>query len=103
MVIPLRNYTPIDPPKPLWELRNRKFFFGAYIAFHFRRKEKRLENIDESSFDQWCVSIKLFLRYSSTPQKVLACKGQLISKCPVGVIVWTKKPTNSLTNFCPRS
>ena len=29
-------------------------------------------------------------------------KGQLISKCPFGVIVWTKVPTKKLTNFCPR-
>ena len=29
-------------------------------------------------------------------------KGQLISKCPFGVIVWTKIPTKKLTNFCPR-
>ena len=29
-------------------------------------------------------------------------KGQLISKCPLGVIVWTKIPTKKLTNFCPR-
>ena len=29
-------------------------------------------------------------------------KGQLISKCPFGVIVWTKIATKNLTNFCPR-
>ena len=29
-------------------------------------------------------------------------KGQLISKCPFGVIVWTKISTKDLTNFCPR-
>ena len=29
-------------------------------------------------------------------------KGQLISKCLFGVIVWTKIPTKNLTNFCPR-
>ena len=29
-------------------------------------------------------------------------KGQLISKCPFGVIVWTKIPTKNLTNFWPR-
>ena len=29
-------------------------------------------------------------------------KGQLISKCPFGVIVWTKISTKNLTNFCPR-
>ena len=29
-------------------------------------------------------------------------KGQLISKCSFGVIVWTKIPMKNLTNFCPR-
>ena len=29
-------------------------------------------------------------------------KGQLISKCPLGVIVWTKIPMKNMTNFCPR-
>ena len=29
-------------------------------------------------------------------------KGQLIAKCPFGVIVWTKIPTKKFDNFCPR-
>ena len=29
-------------------------------------------------------------------------KGQLISKCPFGVIVWTKIPTKKFDKFCPR-
>ena len=28
-------------------------------------------------------------------------KGQLISKCPFGVIVWTKIPTNVFPRFLP--
>ena len=28
-------------------------------------------------------------------------KGQLISKCPFGFIVWTKIPTKLFLNFCP--
>ena len=28
-------------------------------------------------------------------------KGQLISKCPFGVIVWTKIPTKIFENVCP--
>jgi hypothetical protein len=28
-------------------------------------------------------------------------KVQLLSKCPYGVIIWTKIPTRNLTNFCP--
>ena len=34
--------------------------------------------------------------------KSTTSKGQLISKCPFGVIDWTKIPTKHLTNFCPR-
>ena len=29
-------------------------------------------------------------------------KGQLISKCPFGVIVSTKIPTKKFDNFCPK-
>ena len=28
-------------------------------------------------------------------------KGQLISKCPFGIIVWAKIPTKSFLDFCP--
>jgi hypothetical protein len=30
-----------------------------------------------------------------------ATKGQLISKCPFGFIVWTKIPTKLFLDFCP--
>ena len=30
-------------------------------------------------------------------------KGQLISKCPFGVIVWNKIPEKKFENFCPRN
>ena len=30
-------------------------------------------------------------------------KGQLISKCPFGVIISTKIPTKKFDNFCPRN
>ena len=30
-----------------------------------------------------------------------ASKGQLISKCPIGVIVSTKIPTKKIDKFCP--
>ena len=34
--------------------------------------------------------------------KMNHAKGQLISKCPFGVIVWTKKPTKFFDKFFPR-
>ena len=33
--------------------------------------------------------------------KIGRFKGQLISKCPFGFIVWTKLPTKLFLNFCP--
>ena len=43
--------------------------------------------------------LKLFMKegrdFLHTP------KGQLISKCPFGVIVWTKKPTIFFQDLCP--
>ena len=34
--------------------------------------------------------------------KAALTKGQLISKCPLGVIIWTKIPTKKFDKFCPR-
>ena len=31
----------------------------------------------------------------------LTAKGQLISKCPFGIIVWTKIPAKLFLDFCP--
>ena len=48
---------------------------------------------------------------SDTQKKIIAgkdeekcpnCEGQLISKCPFGVILWTEIPMKNLANFCPR-
>ena len=40
--------------------------------------------------------------YKSTLEKSLtSAKGQLISKCPFGIIVWTKIPTKLFLDFCP--
>ena len=34
-------------------------------------------------------------------QQLAPTKGQLVSKCPFGVIIWTKIQTNFLKYFCP--
>ena len=39
----------------------------------------------------------IFCLYSFT----VPVKGQLISKCPFGIIVWTKIPTKLFLDFCP--
>ena len=44
-------------------------------------------------------------KYREIDFKLYSCnkvtKGQLISKCPLGVIVSTKTPTKKFDNFCP--
>ena len=42
------------------------------------------------------------LRYPVTPKLYKFTKGQLISKCSLGVIVWTKIPTKKLPRFLPK-
>ena len=34
-------------------------------------------------------------------KKIRDVKGQLISKCPFGIFVWTKLPTKVFLDFCP--
>ena len=40
--------------------------------------------------------------YPSWAEMAVLIKGQLISKCPFVIIVWTKIPTKKFDNFCPR-
>ena len=40
---------------------------------------------------------------SEKPPAYMVIKGQLISKCLLGVIVSTKIPTKKFDNFCPRN
>ena len=61
-------------------------------------------------FGFWCqILVQLaydfgakFQTYLSEKEICVATKGQLISKCPFGVIVSTKIPTKKFDNFCPR-
>ena len=46
--------------------------------------------------------LHLFWRFEKLSEiKPSLVKGQLISKCPFGVIVWTKLATKKFDNFCP--
>ena len=40
--------------------------------------------------------------YRNEENVILHTNGQLISKFPFGVIVWTKIPTKKFDKFCPR-
>ena len=52
-------------------------------------------------YHSWIDSM-LLSRLENIETLQIHAKGQLISKCPFGVIVWTKIPMKNLTNFCPR-
>ena len=41
------------------------------------------------------------MRGTKTIIDYVVVKGQLTSRCPFGVIVWTKIPTKKFENFCP--
>ena len=52
----------------------------------------------------WIISDRNRNRGMSQPMDPISganTKGQLISKCPFGVIGWTKIPTKKFDNFCP--
>ena len=49
--------------------------------------------------EQYCCTACYFL----IPSKLIIDKGQLISKCLLGVIVSTKKPTKFFQGFLPYS
>ena len=57
-----------------------------YLAFHWR-----IHN-----FGTYLLNSSEFVGKTSF------AKGQLISKCPFGIIVSTKIPTKKFDNFCPR-
>ena len=44
----------------------------------------------------------LFLWAATKLNFAQPAKGQLILKCPLGVIVWTKIPTKKFDKFCPK-
>ena len=57
--------------------------------------------IDELGLQDWFIKTldmlkKLVETFEGNPDK-----GQLISECPFGIIVWTKIPTKLFLDFCP--
>ena len=63
--------------------------------------------ISRISWHLFCILDAIFLRRSQKGSVgfrsnfFVDIKGQLISKCPFGVIVWTKIPTKFFQDFCP--
>ena len=55
----------------------------------------------------WVLNEIILKKYAESLKKIvgavweLPAKGQLISKCPFGVIVWTKIPTKFFPRFLP--
>ena len=60
----------------------------------------------EKTLNECCISCKIGLMTPSEKcsqlVNFLPSKGQLISKCPFSVIIWTKRPTKKFDKFCPR-
>ena len=57
----------------------------------------------ESFTQTVCNPIPKYNVYLPVCNSCLSTVDQLISKCPFGVIVWTKIPTEKLTNYCPNT
>ena len=68
-----------NPQMLLWKTQIHLFFLTAWVAQKTQKEELMFQNV----------------AYRPTVQKTGA-KGQLISKCLLGVIVSTKKPTKFL-------
>ena len=47
------------------------------------------------------VGLCNFFSHNVSPASLMFSKGQIISKCLLGVIVWTKLATKKFDNFCP--
>jgi hypothetical protein len=76
---------------------SQKWVFWAVQTGSIQKKILKLKYATfEGGFSMFSWAKKTFKKNS------VDAKGQLISKCPFGVIVWTKIPTKNLTNFCPR-
>ena len=71
------------------------FFWSISSIVFLRLKVSQFQNV-----------LLVYSNLKKTTQKIsrisaLASKGQLISKCPFGIIVWTKIPTKLFLDFCP--
>ena len=72
------------------------------ITFHLTNKDKKVEIQIEANRPK--LSNQKGIRvenYSKPASKKRNPKGQLISKCLFGVIVWTIKPTKFFPGFLP--
>ena len=49
-----------------------------------------------------CAKLAVSISNNVSKEVKTTVKGQLISKCPFGVMVWTKIPTKKFDNFYPR-
>ena len=73
--------------------------YGIDFVITYRRAPKSVADwvqLTDVSKNYW----PLFERRNCLLVSILS-KGQLISKCPFGFIVWTKLPTKLFLNFCP--
>ena len=82
------------------------FSFKTYSSFeiascHVRLTLLAMESLLLGIGDSSTCIILLNDSGSNKFCKYVHTKGQLISKCPFDVIIWTKIPTKKLEDFCP--
>ena len=82
-------------------------FLNRFVKEWFMKGPKILLAFADIPPRSWCYVLRyfakrqwFFLRKDDWLLKYGFCKGQLISKCPFGFIVWTKIPTNLFLDFC---
>ena len=66
--------------------------------FSVHRDSKMLHKIGDLQSNKYVISSEKNLPSRANKVRI---KGQLISKCPFGFIVWAKIPTKLFLDFCP--
>ena len=79
------------PLKPLTQ--QQKTYAQEHHCFLVRNYEK---------VQKFREAFHMIAQSAKDEEKSVVSKGQLISKCPFGVIVSTKIPRKKFDNFCPR-
>jgi hypothetical protein len=65
-------------------------------------KEQKLPYFAMEQVIHFCFDSQKHVGLQTRYHESLFTKGQFISKCPFGVIIWTKTPMKISEHFCPR-
>ena len=78
----------------------------SFVLFGKKSKSNSTQVFEKNEFehdDSSDITIKEELKIDTNDALTneISSKGQLISKCPLGVIVWTEIPTKNFPGFLP--